>query len=65
MQVLDKIRNFFAEVAGELKKSSWPTRKDLIDSTIVVIITVFVLGVFVSLADLLFTKVVRLLITRT
>jgi preprotein translocase subunit SecE len=65
MQVLDKIRNFFVEVAGELKKSSWPTRKDLIDSTIVVVITVIVLGLFVSMADLVFTQVVRFILNRS
>jgi preprotein translocase subunit SecE len=60
-----KIRGFFVEVAGELKKSSWPTRKELIDSTVVVLVTVFVLGLFVSLADLLFVNVVRWLTQST
>jgi preprotein translocase subunit SecE len=57
-----KTREFVNEVATELKKSSWPTRKELIDSTIVVIITIFVLGFFVAAADFVFLKIVGLLV---
>jgi preprotein translocase subunit SecE len=56
-----RIREFLAEVVVELKKSSWPTRRALMDSTIVVIVTVLVLGVFVAFADLVFVKLVALL----
>ena len=56
-----KVQEFVVEVWVELKKSSWPTRKELIDSTIVVIVTILVLGVFVALADLVFLRIVALL----
>jgi preprotein translocase subunit SecE len=56
-----RVRDFLAEVMVELKKSSWPTRKELIDSTIVVIATVLILGVFVALADLLFLRIIAFL----
>ena len=52
------------EVLAELKKSSWPTRRELADSTVVVIVTVLILGIFVAMADLLFLRVVAML-TRT
>lgn len=53
-----KIREFLTEVMVELKKSSWPTRKELVDSTVVVIITLLVLGAFVAGADFLFAQIV-------
>ena len=56
-----RVRDFLVEVTAELKKSSWPTRKELIDSTLVVIITVLILGVFVALADLVFLRVIAFL----
>jgi len=56
-----KVREFFAEVVAELKKSSWPTRKELVDSTVVVIITIVVLGLFVAAADFVFLRIVSLL----
>ena len=57
-----KIRDFLVEVWGELKKASWPTWKELLDSTVVVIVSVVILGLFVALADVVFVKVVGLLI---
>jgi len=59
-----KVQEFVMEVWTELKKSSWPTRKELVDSTIVVIVTILVLGIFVALADLVFLRIVALLTRR-
>jgi len=56
-----KIRDFLAEVMVELKKSAWPTRRELTDSTIVVMVTILILGLFVAFADLVFVKLVALL----
>ena len=56
-----RVRDFLTEVTAELKKSSWPTRKELIDSTMVVIITVLILGIFVALADLVFLRIIAFL----
>jgi preprotein translocase subunit SecE len=56
-----KVQEFVMEVWAELKKSSWPTRKELVDSTIVVIVTILILGIFVALADLVFLRIVALL----
>ncbi len=61
MNVFAKTRDFLAEVAQELKRSSWPTRKELVDSTAVVIISVLILGLFVAFADYVFVKIIRLL----
>ena len=46
-----KIRTFYGETVSELKKTVWPTRQELRDSTIVVIVAIFLLGAFVALAD--------------
>jgi preprotein translocase subunit SecE len=59
---LTKIRSFVEEVFLELKKSAWPTRRELLDSTILVIVTVLVLGLFVAFADVVFVRAIRLLI---
>ena len=56
-----KTKTFFAEVVTELKKSAWPTRKELLDSTLVVIVTMLILGAFVAVADLVFVKIIGIL----
>ena len=45
------IRIFVGEMVGELQKASWPTRMELRDSTIVVIVASALLGLFTSIAD--------------
>jgi preprotein translocase subunit SecE len=44
-------RQFYRETVVELKKTVWPTRSELRNSTIVVIITMLLLGAFTALAD--------------
>ena len=56
-----KTKAFFAEVVTELKKSAWPTRRELLDSTLVVIVTMLILGMFVAVADLVFVKIIGML----
>ena len=58
-------RIFFGEMVGELQKATWPTKSELRDSTIVVLVAAVILGVFTSISDFslyqfvdLFTKLV-------
>lgn len=55
-------RAFFGEVSVELKKCAWPTRPELFDSTLVVIISVGLLGGFVAVCDLFLREMIRLVI---
>ena len=55
-------RGFFSEVNAELKKCAWPTRPELFDSTVVVIISVALLGGFVAVCDLLLRELMRVAI---
>ena len=64
-KVLDgirKFRDFLGEVRNELRKSSWPLRGELLESTIVLVISVILFSVFIGLSDTLLMNVVRLLI---
>ncbi len=56
-----KIKKYFKETIGELRKVSWPTRKEATNLTIVVLIVTFSMSAFLGLLDLLFTKVFSLL----
>ncbi|MBI2238669.1 MAG: preprotein translocase subunit SecE [Actinobacteria bacterium] len=52
------------EVRQELAKVTWPTRKEVIAYSIVVLITVAVLGSLVSVLDYLFSRLVLRLFGR-
>lgn len=55
-----RIRIFFGEIVGELQKATWPTKSELRDSTVVVIVAALILGLFTSISDFSLTQVVIL-----
>jgi len=61
-EIVAKVRQFLIEAKAELKKVTWPSRKQTIASTAVVIVVVVILSVFLSLIDLGLTKVVKLIL---
>ena len=57
-----QIKKFILEALSELKKVSWTTRKDLIDSTTVVLVSSAFLGLYIGVIDYLLSKIVASLI---
>jgi preprotein translocase subunit SecE len=53
------LRGFFGEVNAELKKCAWPTRPELFDSTVVVILSVPMLAGFVAVCDVVLRELIR------
>ena len=60
----EKIRIFVTEVLVELKKVSWPTRKELVDSTWIVLLSSIALAIFIGGTDFALSKFLSLLISR-
>ena len=61
---LQDIRNFFDEVGAEMKKTTWPTRRELLSTTVVVIVAIFILSVVVGFSDKLLSVLLRALLMR-
>jgi len=57
-QVVQKIKSFFEEVYSEGRRISWPERKELIDSTSVVVVFIVILALVVLSCD----KVIQFLL---
>lgn len=53
------MRRFFRNVTAELKKVNWPARKELINYTIVVVITVAVVALIIFAWDSLLTFIFK------
>ena len=63
-----RVKNFFSEVRTELQKCSWPwdpkekgfrRYKELFDSTLVVVISMVLLGGYVALFDFVLVNVIH------
>lgn len=46
------VRQFWREVALEMKKVSWPTRTEVINTTIITIVVVFFFAAFLWVSDM-------------
>jgi preprotein translocase subunit SecE len=44
-------RTFFDEVQVEMKKCSWPSKSELMESTLMVIVASILLGSFIGIVD--------------
>ena len=56
------VSQFLSESKAELKKVTWPTRKQAVASTAVVIVVVAIVALFLSLVDLGLTKIIKLIL---
>lgn len=59
---MNKIFTFLNEVKTELKKVTWPTRDELIGSTIIVCILVVIFAIILGGMDAIFSTLIRQLI---
>jgi len=56
VQQLKRFRQFLIDVWGELKKTTWPARREVYGTTIVVIVTVLICAFFLWVVDLILNK---------
>ncbi len=57
--VFEKFQKFFKEVIAELRKVTWPTKQELIGSTIVTIVVSLVVAVFIGIVDRILAMIVQ------
>ncbi len=49
--MIDSVRTFLGDVRGELRKVSFPTRKETVGSTTVVIVFCILMSLYLSVVD--------------
>jgi len=62
MGYLVRLSNYVQATREELKKCTWPTWEELKGSTILIMISILLLGVFTTLVDMVVVSFVRLII---
>lgn len=61
----EKVRQFFDSVWKELKKVSWPTRKEVYGTTLVVVVTVLIVAAYLGVVDLVLAFIQRHVLLRS
>jgi preprotein translocase subunit SecE len=54
---MEKVLGFIRESKAELKKVSWPTKKQVWYSTVVVVVLTCIVGAYLGLVDVLLTGI--------
>ena len=62
MSRFEAIKQFLREVRIELKKVTWPSRKDTMYATVIVLISVFIFGFFLGIVDVGLSRLIRLIL---
>jgi preprotein translocase subunit SecE len=56
-----RFRQFIKESWSELKKVSWPTRIQVRNLTVLVFAVSFVVGLYITVADTVYTEIIKFL----
>ena len=60
--IIQKVTQFLKEAKVELKKVTWPTPKQTLASTAVVIIIVFIVSIYLGIIDFALAKLVKFIL---
>ncbi len=61
--MFNKAKKFFSDVYLEMHKVAWPSRQELVGSTIVVIVMSLIVSIFSWAVDFILKELVNLLIS--
>ena len=61
--ITEKIRTFILEIIEEMRKCAWPTRDQLFESTILVIVALILSTIYLAGIDQILYRAVRFLTT--
>ncbi|MGD0022842.1 MAG: preprotein translocase subunit SecE [Smithellaceae bacterium] len=61
-RIFQKVMQFLNEAKTELKKVTWPSPKQTLASTSVVIIIVFIVAIYLGIVDYVLAKLVKLIL---
>jgi len=62
VKLFSRLKNYFKDAWSEFKKVTWPNRKELISSTLTVLVVVVIFAVFLGVIDLILTALIGLYI---
>jgi preprotein translocase subunit SecE len=57
-----RTKNFLADVWAEMRKVSWVRRKELLTTTLVVIVFSTIMAIFIGVVDFIFSQLLNLVL---
>lgn len=63
--IMGKVRHYFVEVTEEMKRCTWPSKSNLVESTLLVVVAMVGLALFVAIVDIIARYFVKFITTGT
>ena len=60
--LVNNTRTYLEEVAVEMRKASWPQRRELVNNTVITLVASFVLAIFIFGADRVISRILEIII---
>ncbi|BBA71294.1 preprotein translocase subunit SecE [Geobacter sulfurreducens] len=60
--MIAKTKEFLTEVKAELGKVTWPTRKETVSTTWVVVAIVLLISIYLGVCDVVLAKLMRIIL---
>lgn len=58
-RIVNNTRTYLEEVAVEMRKASWPQRRELVNNTVITLVASFVLALFIFGADRVISSILE------
>ena len=58
---MEKVKKYYKETVSELRKMTWPTKDELIGSTIVTVVVSLIISLFIGVVDRSLTAMVKII----
>jgi len=62
--MFERVRNYLSGVRGEVARVSWPTRKEIISLTALILVLIVVMTLYIWGVDTVVQGIIRLIIQR-
>ncbi len=59
---MQRVKSFFESVKLELGKVTWPSRKETVATSSVVVVIIFLISIYLGACDLVLAKLMRLIL---
>ena len=63
-ETFENVKQFLREVKNELKKVTWPSRKDTLSGTAIGLVAVFIIAIFLGIVDSGLSNLIKMFLGR-
>ena len=62
-KIIERVKEYFIDTRGELRKVTWPTRQQTINLTLIVLAVTVAMAIFLGGVDWIFANLIRLILS--